>query len=85
MQSVTISAKVVSSSPVHGEVYSMEHSVIKFVSDLRYIGVLRFPPPIKLIATTDISEILLKVALNVINNPPNRILGNVKINILFGI
>ena len=27
--------KVVSSNPVHGEVYSIQHYVIKFVSDLR--------------------------------------------------
>jgi hypothetical protein len=42
--------------------------MIKFVSDLRQVGgllrVLRFPPPIKLI--TEITEILLKVALNTI-------------------
>ena len=41
--------------PVHGELYSIQHYVIKFVSDLRQIGgflrVLRFPPPIKLTAT----------------------------------
>jgi hypothetical protein len=39
----------------HGEVYSIYHYVIKFVSDLRQIGcflwVLRFPPPIKLTVT----------------------------------
>jgi len=37
----TISAyhnKVVSSNPVHGKVYSIQHYVIKFVSDLRQIG-----------------------------------------------
>jgi len=28
--------KVVSSNPVHGEVYSVQHYVIKFVSDLRH-------------------------------------------------
>jgi hypothetical protein len=43
--------------------------VIKFISDLRQVGgfvwVLRFPPQIKLTAT--ITEILLKVALNTIN------------------
>jgi hypothetical protein len=43
---------IVSSNPVHGEVYSLQHYVIKFVSDLRQVGgflrVLRFPPPIKL-------------------------------------
>ena len=30
--------KVVSSNPVHGEVYSIQHYVIKFVSDLRQVG-----------------------------------------------
>jgi hypothetical protein len=44
--------KVVSSNPANGEVYSIQHYVIKFVSDLRQIGgFLRFPPPIKLTAT----------------------------------
>jgi hypothetical protein len=47
--------KVVSLKPVHGEVYLMQHYVIKFVIDLRQIGgvlrVLRFPPQIKLTAT----------------------------------
>ena len=37
----------------HGEVYSIQHYVIKFVSDLRQVGgFLRLPPPIKLTATT---------------------------------
>ena len=65
VRSVSITTKVMSSNPVQGEVYSMQHYVIKFVSDLRHVdGFLRvipFPPPIKLIA-----EILLKVALNTI-------------------
>jgi hypothetical protein len=57
--------KVVSSNPVHGEVYSIQYYVITFVRDLRQIGgFLRFPPPIKL---TAIAEILLKVALSTIN------------------
>jgi hypothetical protein len=38
--------------PVHGKVYSIQHYVIKFVSDLRQVGgflwVLRFPPSINL-------------------------------------
>jgi hypothetical protein len=38
-----------------GEVYSIQHYVIKFVGDLQqvdgFLQVLRFPPPIKLIAT----------------------------------
>ena len=54
-QSVPITTKVVSSNPVHGQVYSIQHFVLKFVSDVRQVGgflrVLRFPPPIKLTAT----------------------------------
>ena len=46
--------KVVSSNPAHGEVYSIQHHVIKFVSDLRQVGdflqVFRFHPPRKLTA-----------------------------------
>jgi len=34
VQSVSITTKVVSSNPVHGEVYLAQHYVIKFVSDL---------------------------------------------------
>ena len=55
MQSMSISDKVLSSNPVHGEVYSIQHYVIEFISNLRQVGgflrVLRFPPPIKLPAT----------------------------------
>jgi hypothetical protein len=47
-----ITTKVVSSNPVHGEVYSIQHYEKKFVSDLRQVGgFLQFPPPIKLTAT----------------------------------
>jgi hypothetical protein len=60
----------VSSNPVHGEVYSIQHYVIKFVSDLRqvdgFLWVFQLPLPIKL-NRHDITEILLKVALNTIN------------------
>ena len=53
-QNQFITTNVVSSNPAHGEVFSMQHSVIN-VSDLRQVGyfprVLRFPPPIKLTAT----------------------------------
>ena len=53
IQSVPITTKVVSLNPVHGEVYLIQHYVIKFVSDLRQISGflwgLQFPPPIKLI------------------------------------
>ena len=47
MQSVLITTKVVSSNLAHGEVYSIQQFVIKFVSDLRQVDdFLRFPPPI---------------------------------------
>jgi hypothetical protein len=50
--SAYITTKVVSSNPVYGEVFSMQHYVIKFVSDLRQVGgILRFPPPNKLTTT----------------------------------
>ena len=38
MQSVPITTKVVSSNPAHGEVYSIQHHVIKLVSDLLQVG-----------------------------------------------
>jgi hypothetical protein len=54
-QAVPITTKVVCSNPTHGEVYLIQHFVIKFVSDMRRVGgflqVLRFPPPIKLTTT----------------------------------
>ena len=40
---------VVGLNPVHGEVYLIQHYVIKFVNG--FVRVLRFPPPIKLIVT----------------------------------
>ena len=52
VQSVPITTNVVSSNLVHGEVYSIQCYVIKFVSDMRQVGgflkIHRFPPPIKL-------------------------------------
>jgi len=70
MQSVPIATKVVSSNPVHGEVYSIQHYVIKFIIDWRQVG--GFPPGTAVSSTNktdryDIAEILLKVALNTIN------------------
>ena len=51
MLSVPITTKVVSLNPAHVKVYSIQHYVIKFVSDLRHVSgflrVLLFPPPIK--------------------------------------
>ena len=56
MQSVPITINVVSSNPVNSEVYSIQHYVIKFVSDLRQFGV----------DCHDITDILLKVVLSTI-------------------
>ena len=51
MQSVLITTKVVISNPVHDEVHSIQHYVIKFFSDLQQVGgflrVVRFLPLIK--------------------------------------
>jgi hypothetical protein len=60
---------------LHGEVYPIQDYVIKFVSDLRQVGVF-FPGT--LVSTTnktdrhDVTEIFLKVALNTINQPANQ-------------
>ena len=74
MQSLPITTEVVSLKPIHGEVYSMQHYMIKFVNYLQQAGgflpVLQFPPPIKQ-DCHDITEILLKVALNTINQTYN--------------
>jgi hypothetical protein len=47
--------EVVSSNPVHGEVYSIQYYVIKFDSDIRQAGgflyLLWFTPQLKLTAT----------------------------------
>ena len=66
MQSVPITTKVASSNPVHGQVYSIQHYVIKFVSQ-------RFSPVSSTNKTVrhEITEILLKVALN--SPPPQYI------------
>jgi hypothetical protein len=68
-----------SSNPAHGshgEVYSIQHYVIKFVSDLRqvdgFLRVFRFSPTNKA-DHHDITEILLKVALNTITTYNKKI------------
>jgi len=65
MQSVPIAINV------HCEVYSIQHYVIKFVTDLRQTGWwFSLNTPVSSIIKTgrhDIAEILLKVALNTIN------------------
>ena len=50
-----ITNKTVSSNPAHDEVYSIQHYVIKIISELRqvygFLPVLLIPPPITLTAT----------------------------------
>ena len=75
VQSVPITTKVVSSNPVHGEVYSIQHYVIQFVSDLQQVGGFLRGTPVSSINKTvrhDITELLLKVVLNTINQPTNQ-------------
>ena len=67
----------VRSNPAHAEVYSIQHYVIKFVSDLRQVGgvlwVLRFSPPIlNKTHHHNIAEILLKVVFNTITTNPHH-------------
>ena len=60
-----------SSNPVQGEVYSIQIYVIKFVSDLQQVGGFFSGTPVSSTNKTDhndITEILLKVALNTITN-----------------
>ena len=53
-----MTTKVVSSNPVHGEVYFTQHYVIKLVSYLRQVGgFLRCPHPIKQTATIHLNII----------------------------
>jgi hypothetical protein len=72
MQSVPITTKDVISNPPHGEVYSMKHYVIKFVSDLRQICVFipgTLDSSINKAECHNITEILLIVALSDNPNP----------------
>ena len=72
MQSMPIAIKLVSSNPVNGKVYSIQHYVIQFVSDLRQVSVFTW----YLVSSTnktdrhDITDILLIVALNTITPNP---------------
>ena len=74
MQSVPITIKVVSSSSTHGRVYLMQHYVIKFVNDLRQVGGFSRYSVSSTIKTDrhNITEILLKVALNTIPLTPKH-------------
>ena len=74
LQSVPITTKVVSLNPTHGEVYSIQLYGIKFVNDLQFVCDFSLGPPVSSNNKTDchnISEILLKVALNTITPAEN--------------
>jgi hypothetical protein len=62
--------KIVSLNPVHGKVYSIQHYVMMFVDDLRQVGGflwVLWSHTLSKIDRHDITEILLKVVLNTIN------------------
>ena len=76
MQPVPITTNVVSSNPAHGELYSIQHYVIQLVSDFRRVGGFHRCPSVSSTNKTDwrdITEILLKVALNTSHNPLDRL------------
>ena len=67
MQSVPITSKVASLHPADGEVSSIQHYVIKFVSDLRKVCDFHPGSPVSSTNKTvryNITEIMLKVAFN---------------------
>ena len=77
-----ITTKVVSSNPTHGQVYSIQHYVIKFIRELRQVGGW-FSLGTSVSSTNktdryDKTEILLKVALNTIATINDKILLSTK-------
>ena len=69
MQSVPITTNVVSSNTAHGGVYSIQHYVKKFVNDLQQVTGFLPGTPVSSTNKTerhDLTEILLKVPLNII-------------------
>ena len=80
---MSITSKGVSSNPYQGDVYSMQHYVIKFVSELQQVGgflqVLRVSYT-KKNECYDITEILLKVALNTIDHIYQKLQTCLKLN-----
>jgi hypothetical protein len=67
VQSVLIATKVASLNPAHDWVYSKQHYVIMFVSDLRQFSLGTSVSSTNKTDCHDVTEILLKVALNTIN------------------
>ena len=68
-----ITTNVASSNPSHGEVYSIQHYLIKFVSDLRQVGGFRWVSSTNKTDHHGAFEILLKVALSTIIHPPSTL------------
>ena len=71
MQSVPITTEVVSSNPVHGKVYSLQHNVLELSLSVTCdkSGFLHWGSPDSFTNKTDrndITEVLLKVVLNTI-------------------
>jgi hypothetical protein len=65
MQSVPITTKIVSLNPAHGEVYSIQHYVIKFVSELRQVGGFLLVFPISFTNKIDMYVETFKTDVNV--------------------
>ena len=82
---VPITTNVVSWNPIHDEVYSIQHYVIKFVSDLQQVGDFLGPLVSSINKTDrhDITKMLLKMMFSTINQPTNQ--TNLKINDLMEI
>ena len=80
MQSVPIATKVVISNPANGKMYSIQHYVIKFVSD-RSVSPGTQVSSTNKIGRLDITKILLKVMLNTIK--PNNQSSQYKINTFY--
>ena len=69
MKSMHITTNVVSSNTAHGGVYSIQHYVKKFVSDLQQVTGFLPGTPVSSTNKTEhheLAEILLKVPLNII-------------------
>ena len=78
-----ITTHVVSSNSAHGEVYSIQLYVIKFVSDLRQFSVFFSSTLVSSTSKTDrhdITEILLKVALNTVTLTISRKASYITLN-----
>ena len=73
VQSVPITTKVVSSNPAHGEVYSILHYEIKFVSDLRQVVKLSLGTPVFSTNKADRHDILEILCQKKNHHSPNPV------------